>query len=92
LERSVILLKSPRGRDEIRTRAHTLSPLERRLLILADGRRSVTELAFVLDRNDDDPELRDALQRLIDERYLHIRDEYDERRNTTAGHSYRRSA
>lgn len=92
MERSTILLKSPRGRDEIRTRAHSLTPMERRLLILADGQRSIRELAFSLDRNDEDPGLRAALQRLIDEGYLHIRDEYDERRSAGSGRSYPTSA
>jgi|GEM_PF-704966 len=39
-----ILEKTPKGRDELATRAHHLMPGQRNLLILADGHRPVSEL------------------------------------------------
>lgn len=39
-----VLEKTPKGRDELTTRAHHLHPGQRNLLILADGRRPVAEL------------------------------------------------
>ncbi|MDZ7749711.1 MAG: hypothetical protein U5K43_13630 [Halofilum sp. (in: g-proteobacteria)] len=80
MDADTVLLKSPRGREEIGTRAHALSPLARRLLIMADGRRSVAELAAELDRTARDDAVQEALQLLFDDGYLHVRDEYDERR------------
>lgn len=79
MEPHAILLKSPRGHDEIRTRAHRLPVLARRLLIMADGRHSVAELAAELDCGADDGELQQALRQLIEGRYVLIRDERDER-------------
>lgn len=74
---NAILLKTPRGREEIRTRAHRLSPMARRLLIIADGRHTVTELATDIACGERDRELHETLQRLVDDQYLHIRDNYD---------------
>lgn len=75
-----ILLKSPRGREEVQTRAHDLPLLARRLLIMADGEHTVSDLARELDCHPSDPTLHAALARLVDEHYLHISDEYDRRR------------
>ena len=72
MDAQTILLKTPRGREEIRTRAHGLSNLARRLLILADGRKPARELAQELDRPLDDAELQVAFQQLLDEQYLHV--------------------
>lgn len=75
---SIILVKAPRGHDEIATRAHRLSPLARRLLIIADGQRTVAELAAELDREMRDTALHEALRFLLDDQYLCARNEYDE--------------
>lgn len=80
IDKNTILLKSPRGREEIQTRAHDLSSVARRLLIMADGQHTVSDLARELACQPDDPGLREALQQLVDGRYLHISDEYDRRR------------
>lgn len=74
MDTDAVLLKTPRGREEIRTRAHGLPPIARRLLIIADGRRTVAELAAALDREATDAELRDAFGQLLDGQYLHVSD------------------
>jgi hypothetical protein len=79
IDNDTILLKSPRGREEIQTRAHDLSSLARRLLIMADGQHTVSALARELACQPDDPGLRETLEQLVDGRYLHISDEYDRR-------------
>lgn len=79
MDSETILLKSPRGREEIRSRAHDLPPLARRLLIMADGQHTIADLAAQLERGVHDDELRQALQLLVDGRYLHVRDEHDDR-------------
>ncbi|MFW5970449.1 MAG: hypothetical protein ACOCP9_07400 [Halofilum sp. (in: g-proteobacteria)] len=84
IEDDTILLKSPRGREEIQTRAHELSTLCRRLLIIADGQHTVTDLARQLGCAADDDTLKEALRQLVADRYLHISDEYDRRRRGTA--------
>jgi hypothetical protein len=84
IDRDTILLKSPRGREEIETRAHDLSPLARRLLIMADGRHTVSDLARELACSPVDPGLLETLQQLVDGRYLHVSDEYDRRGRVTA--------
>ncbi len=80
IDNDAILLKSPRGREEIQTREHDLSSLARRLLIMADGRHTVSDLAHELACSPGDPTLHDTLRQLVDGRYLHISDEYDRRR------------
>lgn len=80
MDADTILLKSPRGHDEIRTRAYGLPPLARRLLIMADGRRTVTSLAAELGCGAHDDELQEALHQLLDGKYLHVWDEYDDRK------------
>lgn len=74
MDTDAVLLKTPRGREEIRTRAYGLSPIARRLLIIADGRRTVAELAAALDREATDAELRDAFGQLLEGQYLHVSD------------------
>jgi hypothetical protein len=44
----IILVKTPEGRTEVSVRKQGLSVLERRVLILADGKRSVTALQGML--------------------------------------------
>lgn len=58
---ATILVKTPRGREQIRTRAHPLSALQRRLLILADGRRSVDEMTRQLGCSASDAAVIEAL-------------------------------
>jgi len=65
-----VLVKTPRGREEIRTRAHPLSALQRRLLILADGRRTVGEMTGQLGCSASDTAVGDALDSLERERYV----------------------
>jgi hypothetical protein len=75
LDGRTVLLKTPRAAEEIRTRAHGLPALSRRLLIVADGQRPVAELAAQLDRQPEDPEVRAALNALIDAQFLQVRDD-----------------
>jgi hypothetical protein len=74
---NAIPLKTRRGRDEIRTRAHRLSPMARRLLILANGHQTVTELTFDLDCLGRDQGVHEALEALIEAQFLRIRDDFD---------------
>lgn len=74
---NAIPLKTPRGREEIRTRSHRLSPMARRLLILADGQQTVTELAADLACGQRDRDLHETLEGLIEGQFLHIRDDFD---------------
>lgn len=62
-----IFEKTPKGRDELATRAHGLLPGQRNLLILADGHRPVREL---LKAGTDPQRCLQALRGLIDEGYL----------------------
>lgn len=50
-----VLNKTVRGKEEIASRAHALSAMQRRLLILADGTRTVSEIAEMLGRAASDP-------------------------------------
>lgn len=50
--RSPLLAKTAAGVDEIATRSRRLTPALRRLLILIDGQRSITELAGLLGDSD----------------------------------------
>ncbi len=76
---NAILLKTPRGREEIRTRSYRLSPMARRLLIIADGQRTVTEIAADLACGKRDRELHAAIESLVEGQFLHIRDDLDGR-------------
>lgn len=80
---NAILLKTPRGREEIRTRSYRLSPMARRLLIIADGQRTVTELAADLACGKRDRELHAAIEGLVEGQLLHIRDDLDGRTRGT---------
>ena len=62
-----IFEKTPKGRDELATRAHGLLPGQRNLLILADGHRPVREL---LKAGTDPQRCMQALRQLVDENYL----------------------
>ena len=74
---NAILRKTPRGREEIHTRSYRLSAMARRLLIIADGQRTVTELAADLACGKRDRDLHDALEGLVEGQFLHIRDDFD---------------
>ena len=80
MDTNTILLKSPRGREEIRTREHGLPRLARRLLIMADGQLTVKDLAADLACDPRDRELQEALDRLVEGRYLLVADAFDERK------------
>jgi len=70
-----VLVKTPRGREEIRTRAHPLSALQRRLLILADGERTIEEMTDQLGCSASDTEVSAALRWLERDRYVDRADE-----------------
>ncbi len=62
-----VLEKTPKGRDELATRANRLQPGQRNLLIMADGRRPVVELV----KAGPDPErCRATLAALIEDGFL----------------------
>lgn len=65
-----ILVKTPRGRAEVAGRQHDLCRLERLLLILADGRRTVDAIAAELAMSPEDLPFRQALERLEQGRYV----------------------
>ena len=48
----VVFTKTPKGQDEIATKAGGLSPRVRRVLIMIDGKRSVDELRSMLQSDD----------------------------------------
>ncbi|MFW5969073.1 MAG: hypothetical protein ACOCP9_00385 [Halofilum sp. (in: g-proteobacteria)] len=77
MDTNAIPLKTPRGREEIRTRTHRLSPMARRLLIIADGQHTITELAADLACGKRDRELHETLEGLVEGQFLHIRDDFD---------------
>lgn len=62
-----ILEKTPKGREELATRAHHLLPGQRNLLIMADGNRPVAEL---LKAGADPERCLLALRGLLDDGYL----------------------
>lgn len=72
-----VLTKTVRGREEITTRAHALSGLQRRLLILADGERTVGEMAEMLGRSGSDPVVLRDLKWLEAGRYLDYAEELE---------------
>ena len=53
----------------------TLTPLARRLLIMADGEQNVAQLAAALARPADDSEIVETLATLVRNQYLHPRDD-----------------
>lgn len=72
-----VLTKTLRGKEEITTRAHSLSGMQRRLLILADGKRTVGAMAELLGRADSDPVILRDLKWLESSRYVDYADEID---------------
>lgn len=72
-----VLIKTVRGREEIKTRAHDLSAMQRRLLILVDGVRSVAEISDLLGRSRSDPIVMRDLKVLERERYVDRADEVE---------------
>jgi len=55
IDENCLLVKTPRGREEITLRSHDLHPLQRRLLIVADGTKTVADLrAMRLTQDTDD--------------------------------------
>lgn len=72
-----VLVKTVRGREEIATRAHALTAMQRRLLILVDGRKSVAEMAEMLGRATADPLVLRDLKVLERDRYVDRADEVD---------------
>ena len=87
---NAIPLKTPKGREEIRSRSHRISPLARRLLIIADGQHTVTELAADLAYGPRDRELHETLDGLVEGQFLHIQDDLDgDARKTRHGPGWR---
>ena len=62
----VVFAKTRKGQDEIASRAGGLTPRERRLLIFADGKRSLDELQRMLQADD----LRPILEKLRKAGYI----------------------
>ena len=62
----VVFAKTRKGQDEITSRAGGLTPRERRLLIFADGKRSLDELQRMLQADD----LRPILEKLRKSGYI----------------------
>lgn len=70
-----VLVKTARGSAEIAQRSGALSSLERRLLVLIDGHRTVADLADILDRSPCGFEFRWALTALERGRYIDRQEE-----------------
>lgn len=68
MDTSRVLVKTAKGQEEIRTKAHKLSPRLRRLLILVDGRSTVGETLARLAVLGDG--LADQLETLLREGFL----------------------
>lgn len=62
----VVFAKTRKGQDEIASRSGGLTPRERRLLIFADGKRSLDELQRMLQADD----LRPLLEKLRQAGYI----------------------
>ncbi|MEX0607135.1 MAG: hypothetical protein WD138_03790, partial [Halofilum sp. (in: g-proteobacteria)] len=65
-----ILVKTPRGREEVAARSGRLSLLARQVLILVDGQHTVAELADTLAQPLDGLAFREALIALEHGRYV----------------------
>lgn len=65
-----ILIKTPKGVDEIQTRANRLAQKKRQLLILVDGRLSIEAM---VDRFPSLGDIRPSLTELVEEGYAEIR-------------------
>lgn len=70
-----VLIKTVRGREEINSRAHELTAMQRRLLILTDGARTVAAMADMLGRAHSDPVVMRDLKWLESGRYVDYADE-----------------
>jgi hypothetical protein len=70
-----VLAKTVRGREEITSRAHELTAMQRRLLILADGERTVGAMAEMLGRAQSDPVVMRDLKWLESGRYVDYAEE-----------------
>lgn len=64
----VVFAKTPKGHDEIATKAGGLTPRVRRVLIFVDGKRSVDELRGMLQSDD----LQHTLGMLEEEGYIEL--------------------
>ncbi len=65
-----VLVKTPRGREEVAARSGHLSSLARHVLILVDGQRTVIELADALAQPLNGLAFREALIALERGRYV----------------------
>lgn len=65
----VVFAKTPRGHDEITSKAGGLTPRVRRVLIFVDGKRPVDELREMLQSDD----LQHTLGMLEEEGYIEVR-------------------
>jgi len=70
-----VLVKTVRGREEISSRAHELTAMQRRLLILTDGERTVGEMAEMLGRAQSDPVVMRDFKWLASGQYVDFADE-----------------
>lgn len=65
---SAVFAKTPKGQEEIASKAGGLSPRERRILIFADGKRTIDEIRELV-RSDD---LQHTLGRLEEAGYIEL--------------------
>lgn len=65
---SAVFTKTPKGQEEIAAKAGGLSPRERRVLIFADGKRTIDEIRELV-RSDD---LQHTLGRLEEDGYIEL--------------------
>ena len=77
----VVFAKTRKGQDEITTKAGGLSPRVRRVLIFADGKRSVEELRAMVQSDD----LQHTLGMLEEEGYIEVSSASDEAGKSAAG-------
>src|SRR3990167_8490607 len=66
----IVFAKTPKGQDEVATKAGGLSPRVRRVLIFVDGKRTVEDLRGMLQSDD----LQHTLGRLEEEGYIEFFD------------------
>lgn len=64
----VVFAKTPKGQDEITTKAGGLTPRQRRVLIMIDGKRTVDELRSMLQADD----LQHTLGMLEEDAYIDV--------------------
>lgn len=70
-----VLTKTVRGKEEIETRAHGLSAMQRRLLILVDGQRTVAAITEELGRAIGDPVVTRDLKLLERDQFVDLASE-----------------